>query len=55
MKEIQAKIESEKKALEAKKDMEQAQRDKLAANLERREKELRKAQYTFFYYVKDII
>ena len=47
MKEIQTKIDAEKKALEAKKDMEQAQRDKLAANLERREKELRKAQSVF--------
>jgi hypothetical protein len=44
LKEIQAKIEEERKALSKKKGLEEAQRNKIAADLEKREKELRKAQ-----------
>ncbi|MBN3304171.1 KIF3A protein, partial [Amia calva] len=44
MHEMQAKIEEEKKALEAKLDMEVEERDKARAELEKREKDLLKAQ-----------
>jgi hypothetical protein len=44
MKEIQAQIEAEKRELAAKKNMEESMRNKLARNLEKRERELRKAQ-----------
>lgn len=44
MKEIQSKIDSERKALAAQKGMEQAERDKVAAGLEKRERDLKKAQ-----------
>ena len=44
MKEIQAKIDSERKNLAKDKNMAQAERDKIAANLEKRERDLRKAQ-----------
>lgn len=44
MKEIQAQIEAEKKELAAKKGMEEAERNKIAKSLEKRENDLRKAQ-----------
>ncbi|MBN3302566.1 KIF3A protein, partial [Amia calva] len=44
MVEMQAKIEEEKKALEAKLDMEEEERNKARAELEKREKDLLKAQ-----------
>ena len=44
MKEIQAKIDAERKSLAAKKGMEEVERNKIAANLEKRERDLRKAQ-----------
>ena len=44
MKEIQAQIEAEKRELAAKKNMEESMRNKLARNLEKRERELRRAQ-----------
>lgn len=45
MVEMQAKIEEERKALEAKLDMEEEERNKARAELEKREKDLLKAQY----------
>lgn len=44
MVEMQAKIEEERKALEAKLDMEEEERNKARAELEKREKDLLKAQ-----------
>lgn len=44
MAEMQAKIEEERKALEAKLDMEEEERNKARAELEKREKDLLKAQ-----------
>jgi len=44
MKEIQAQIEAEKRKLADIKNMEENKRKKLALNLEKRERELRKAQ-----------
>ncbi len=44
MKEIQAKIDEERRALEAQKGMVEAERNKVAAGLEKRERDLRKAQ-----------
>lgn len=44
MMEMQAKIEEERKALEAKLDMEEEERNKARAELEKREKDLLKAQ-----------
>jgi hypothetical protein len=44
MKEIQHQIDSERKALAAKKGIEENERNKIAANLEKRERDLRKAQ-----------
>lgn len=45
MVEMQAKIEEERKALEAKLDMEEEERNKARAELEKREKDLLKAQW----------
>ena len=45
MVEMQAKIEEERKALEAKLDMEEEERNKARAELEKREKDLPKAQW----------
>lgn len=45
MAEMQAKIEEERKALEAKLDMEEEERNKARAELEKREKDLLKAQW----------
>lgn len=50
MAEMQAKIEEERKALEAKLDMEEEERNKARAELEKREKDLLKAQWVFLYY-----
>lgn len=55
MVEMQAKIEEERKALEAKLDMEEEERNKARAELEKREKDLLKAQWvheskTYLYY-----
>ena len=44
MVEMQAKIDEERKALEAKLDMEEEERNKARAELEKREKDLLKAQ-----------
>lgn len=44
MVEMQAKIEEERKALETKLDMEEEERNKARAELEKREKDLLKAQ-----------
>ena len=44
MVEMQAKIEEERRALEAKLDMEEEERNKARAELEKREKDLQKAQ-----------
>lgn len=44
MAEMQAKIEEERKALEAKLDIEEEERNKARAELEKREKDLLKAQ-----------
>lgn len=44
MVEMQAKIEEERKVLEAKLDMEEEERNKARAELEKREKDLLKAQ-----------
>ena len=44
MAEIQVQIDMERKALSAKKGMEEAERNRAAAKLEKREKDLRKAQ-----------
>lgn len=44
MVEMQAKIDEERKALETKLDMEEEERNKARAELERREKDLLKAQ-----------
>lgn len=44
MKEIQAQIDAERKALGAKKNMEEAERNRIAKNLEKRERDLRRAQ-----------
>lgn len=45
MVEMQAKIEEERKALETKLDMEEEERNKARAELEKREKDLLKAQW----------
>lgn len=45
MVEMQAKIEEERRALEAKLDMEEEERNKARAELEKREKDLLKAQW----------
>lgn len=45
MMEMQAKIDEERKALETKLDMEEEERNKARAELERREKDLLKAQW----------
>lgn len=45
MVEMQAKIEEERKVLEAKLDMEEEERNKARAELEKREKDLLKAQW----------
>lgn len=47
MVEMQAKIEEERRALEAKLDMEEEERNKARAELEKREKDLQKAQSVF--------
>lgn len=47
IREIEAKIEQERKALSQKKGLEEAERNKIAASLEKRERELKKAQYAF--------
>ncbi len=44
MKEIQAQIDAERRQLAAKKGMEEAERNKIARSLEKRENDLRKAQ-----------
>lgn len=44
MKEIQAQIDAERKALGAKKNMEEAERNRIAKSLEKRERDLRRAQ-----------
>jgi hypothetical protein len=44
LQEIQSKIDEERKALSKKKGLEEAEKNKIAQNLEKREKELRKAQ-----------
>ncbi|KAJ0003052.1 hypothetical protein NQD34_008201 [Periophthalmus magnuspinnatus] len=52
MVEMQAKIEEERKALEAKLDMEEEERNKARAELEKREKDLLKAQCVYFKHFK---
>lgn len=47
MLEMQAKIDEERKALEAQLDMEEEERNKARAELEKREKDLLKAQWVF--------
>jgi hypothetical protein len=44
MKEIQAQIDMERKELAARKGLEEAERNKIAKSLEKRETELRRAQ-----------
>lgn len=44
MKEIQAQIDVERRQLAAQKGLEEAERNKIAKSLEKRENELRKAQ-----------
>ena len=44
MKEIQAQINAERKKLAAVKGMEEAERDRIAKSLEKRENDLRRAQ-----------
>lgn len=44
MKEIQSKLDAERKALAESKDMVEVERNKAAASLEKRERDLRKAQ-----------
>ena len=45
MKEIQAQIDSERKELFSRKNLEENERNKIARHLEKRENDLRKAQY----------
>jgi hypothetical protein len=51
MKEIQTQIDAERKELAARKGLEEAERNKIAKHLEKRENELRKAQYNFDIFV----
>lgn len=44
MKEIQSKIDEERRELKSKKGMVEAERNKVAQNLEKRERDLHKAQ-----------
>lgn len=44
MKEIQIKIDQERKQLNSRKNLEENERNKIAKNLEKRENDLRKAQ-----------
>jgi hypothetical protein len=44
IREIQAKIDKERRVLEQKKGLEEAERNKIAANLEKRQRELQNAK-----------
>ena len=55
MVEMQAKIDEERKALETKLDMEEEERNKARAELEKREKDLLKAQWVLLNWDEFVI